>query len=126
MKNIKSRVWNNANSTFLDNYFLNSEGRVYKQSTFGLVDVTSSNLAITYSTGIKDRFGREIFEGDILKLVIIENNKKSVVFVIVKYDEFLCRYILSELNSYNLFNLTKDSKSYEYIGNIFENKNLLR
>lgn len=122
---IKSRVWNKANNTFLDNYFLNSNGRVYKQSTFGLVDISSNTLVITYSTKVKDRFGRDIFEGDILKYVKIENNKKNVLFVIVKYDKFLCRYVLSELNSYNIYNLTEDPKIYEYIGNIFENKNML-
>lgn len=81
------------------------------------------------STGLHDKNGKEIFEGDILKVA----NNDSSWFEVVKYDHDKAMFISKEVNLkyevpetplYDLFS------SYlfkvEVIGNIWENRDLLR
>lgn len=83
---------------------------------------------IGQSTGLKDKNGKEIFEGDILK---VANNDLSW-FEVVKYDHDKAMFISKEVNLkyevpetplHDLFSpyLFK----VEVIGNIWENRDLL-
>lgn len=80
------------------------------------------------STGLKDKNGKEIFEGDILKVA----NNDSSWFEVVKYDHDKAMFISKEVNLkyevpetplYDLFSpyLFK----VEVIGNIWEKRDLL-
>lgn len=85
-------------------------------------------IELIQSTGLKDKNGKEIFEGDILKVA----NNDSSWFEVVKYDHDKAMFISKEVNlkyevpetpMYDLFS------SYlfkvEVIGNIWENRDLL-
>lgn len=85
-------------------------------------------IELMQSTGLKDKNGKEIFEGDILKVA----NNDSSWFEVVKYDHDKAMFISKEVNLkyevpetplYDLFSpyLFK----VEVIGNIWENRDLL-
>ena len=66
-------------------------------------------------TGLKDKNGSEIFEGDVVDIDGCKNR-------VVEWDEDWCGFYLSrELNPVGYFL----SEEYEIIGNIYENPELL-
>jgi uncharacterized phage protein (TIGR01671 family) len=73
-------------------------------------------------TGLKDKNGKEIYEGD---KVITNNMPLNKEYLSIKWNQKLCTYeIGSRINSKTFFmwdHLTKDSaKTLEIVGNIFE------
>lgn len=92
------------------------------------VERSIEGVKLIQSTGLKDKNGKEIFEGDILKVA----NNDSSWFEVVKYDHDKAMFISKEVNLkyevpetslYDLFSpyLFK----VEVIGNIWENSDLL-
>ena len=86
------------------------------------------DIVLMQSTGLKDKNGKEIFEGDILKVA----NNDSSWFEVVKYDHDKAMFISKEVNLkyevpetplYDLFSpyLFK----VEVIGNIWEDGDLI-
>lgn len=73
-------------------------------------------------TGLTDRNGKRIFEGDILK---IKYTPKSVVAV-VKYDEFCAGFVAVVSEYLTLgFGADFDNNSCEIIGNVYDDPELL-
>lgn len=92
------------------------------------VERSIEGAKLMQSTGLKDKNGKKIFEGDILKVA----NNDSSWFEVVKYDHDKAMFISKEVNLkyevpetplYDLFSpyLFK----VEVIGNIWENRDLL-
>lgn len=92
------------------------------------VERSIEGVKLIQSTGLKDKNGKEIFEGDILKVA----NNDSSWFEVVKYDHDKAMFISKEVNLkyevpetplYDLFSpyLFK----VEVIGNIWESHGLL-
>lgn len=92
------------------------------------VERSIEGAKLMQSTGLKDKNGKEIFEGDILKVA----NNDSSWFEVVKYDHDKAMFISKEVNLkyevpettlYDLF--TPYLFKVEVIGNIWENRDLL-
>lgn len=79
------------------------------------VDTIFDNFELMQSTGLKDRNGFDIFEGDLLRDNLFEEYGK------VEIDEgrFVC---VTETNCTDLFEV---SSTFEINGNIYENTELL-
>ena len=116
MREIKFRAWNKQTRrmedvrqiNFFDSEMLNGNSEWY----------SLRHIELLQHTGLNDKNGKEIYEGDIVVLNNIENDNMCIV-----------RY---EHSSYRLegWSLREDlsnveDRFLEVVGNIYENKNLL-
>ena len=95
----KFRAWDSAKKEmFTDTFAITESGQVvvveqeFVTSTPDYIFV--EHLVIMQSTGLKDKNGKEIFEGDILKVA----NNDSSWFEVVKYDHNKAMFISKEMN----------------------------
>ena len=119
MKEIKFRAWQSHK-----NKMLSHEDMVRGGWSFDDFNVDGSKSEIMQYTGLKDKKGKEIYEGDIVNQ---------------QFDTFVVEYGIQEVDAfegigYNLWSfmekLTADGKrlqsELEVVGNIYENPELLR
>ena len=123
MREIKFRAWDKERGKmcFTNNGGINSYHIAWfpSQTTNVPALYRDSNLVdecvIMQYTGLKDKNGKEIFDGDIVDINGCKNR-------VVEWDEDWCGFYLSrELNPVGYFL----SEEYEIIGNIYENPELL-
>lgn len=92
---------------------------------WGMID----KYVLMQSTGLKDKNGVEIFEGDVV-LVSVQNgfdylnNKKTVVQKSEFHSGLICKSLDIGME-YRVFNCNEAGYEYEVIGNIYENSELL-
>ena len=127
----KFRAWDKETQTMLDVSLIDFKKSVLvgEHWEFGETNfINFDDVNIMQSTGLFDKNGKEIFEGDILKVA----NNDSSWFEVVKYDHDKAMFISKEVNLkyevpetplYDLFSpyLFK----VEVIGNIWEDGDLI-
>lgn len=93
-------------------------------------EMAPDKYVLMQSTGMKDKNGVEIFEGDIV-LVSVRNgfdcldNKVCIVKNSIDYSGLVCATVDEDLE-YRIFNTELfEEYTYEVIGNIYENSELL-
>ena len=87
-------------------------------------DFGASGIEIDYKTigqyaGLTDKNGKKIFEGDIVKLHLIDYTEMGVI----KYNDIMCRFMFFTKDGSYSFDNTND---FEVIGNIHDNPELLK
>lgn len=93
-------------------------------------EMAPDKYVLMQSTGMKDKNGVEIFEGDIV-LVSVQNgfdyldNKVCIVKNSIGHSGLVCATVDEDLE-YRIFNTELfEEYTYEVIGNIYENSELL-
>ena len=121
------RAWDTTNKEmFKDTFAITESGQVVvveQEDVMCPPDyVFVDNLVIMQSTGLKDKNGKEIFEGDILDY----NGRKALVRWHGSYASFIYRFV-DELQKRNAERkpLYLAYMKCEIIGNIYENPDLL-
>ncbi len=129
---LKFRAWDKYEKTMLDVHGINFDE--YGVWTRELIDdeddggfILAEDVKLLHYTGLKDVHGVEIFEGDIVKVNVLEGigPNASIVF---KYGMF---GVENNMHGYGYdkglysLNLIINRHEVEVIGNIFENPELL-
>ena len=132
MREIKFRAWDKVHECYLydvqNAYDMlsgcvkdeNGEDAGYEEECFaGFLD--NDKYVVEQYTGLHDKNGREIYEGDVLDIGLRNQDGKPVIAP-VSYETYAAGYVLDNGGNGIWQRLTEDC---EVIGNIFENPELL-
>lgn len=125
MENISFRVWDNAEKKMwnVETLYIEDEWvKVNDGSIYGVTKDLVRSYCLMQSTGLKDKNGVEIYEGDIVRHSEKPNPCFCYPFKVIqartgewRLDNFRCGTVLAFSNQDEL----------EVIGNIYENSELL-
>ena len=125
MREIKFRAWDKENKEMLDIEDLHWDDctREFLIRTTIYSDYFDiQDMILMQYTGLKDKNGKEIYEGDIVKIDCPTMKMTGEI----KYSGMSAMfYIYDEINDIEE-NLWYQEKEYEVIGNIYENPELLK
>ncbi|MFV5894483.1 MULTISPECIES: YopX family protein [Bacillus cereus group] len=116
MRSIKFRVWNLMSKKMMD------WGEIFDLPAWEIFPGTPEQRAfnVMQYTGLKDKNGKEIYEGDILGF-----SGNVVALGIVKYNENFATFQACNGNSGWLFG-NESGTNIEILGNIYENPELVK
>ena len=130
-REIKFRVWDKKNAIMAQvcsihnfNYPDNSEYKYIATGGKGLIQWEDAIL-MQY-TGLKDKNGKEIYEGDIVRY--LHKYKPDPIYAEVRWFNQHANFALYENTSRNIYDHESDwmiLKDIEVIGNIYQNPELL-
>ena len=131
----KFRAWDKRFSEFVEDFFVSEDGKIYKKTKdtsygFAISRETSDKIILMQSTGLFDKNGREIFEGDIIKRYRSPFFKAKWEYQIETVIKEEASLLLGREYGKNFGTIPFNSpfaKSdlLEVIGNIYENPELL-
>ena len=126
MREIKFKGIDNANDEWIygslvkvdEDYYILEDGETQAHS-YNKVDENS----IGQYTGLKDKYNNEIYEGDILELTYFDDSK-NVMYV--SYNDSAKFVLIEQVKNLSINMEFFDKENMEVIGNIYEDKELLR
>jgi uncharacterized phage protein (TIGR01671 family) len=116
------RAWDKLNNEMYVVEQINFDCGEFESIGYGITNLRGADkIELMQSTGLCDKEGTEVFEGDILHHQI-----QTEYTFIVKYDKDKGRWYGDGLSRTYRINITKEFLPYyKVIGNIYENQELL-
>lgn len=145
MREIKFRAWNKKRNKWMSEYHysINENGTI--SLMVGNYDDSSNDIELIQFTGLKDKNGKEIYEGDIIKSIhklnpLMIKDEFSIVGYSYNQVEFVSGRFIgqpkkwdNEISEYfgknGIYGFTPNEltkPSTEIIGNIYENPELFK
>ncbi|HEL1580462.1 TPA: hypothetical protein TZE12_000568 [Streptococcus suis] len=117
---LKFRAWDTFHNKWVKHFYITENGLIYNmeqphRDLIGAVPIEQSGLVVMQSTGVFDKNGQEIFEGDVVNIF---GEKLSKIYY---SDGAFCVDILIGGTPLHAFL----SEQLEIIGNIYENPELM-
>ncbi len=137
MRDMKFKVWDIKNKCWLKQkgISLSSDGKrvFFYPHTIPSPAIVGKDVIVVFYTGLKDKKrtkeypkGQEIYEGDILS-----RRTQATSHLVVKWDRYFAKYHMHgfrlDVHKGFMQGLTaKQAKKHEVIGDIYENKELIK
>ena len=131
----KFRAWDNKKNDWFDDncgvLFIELNGYINFGWNGEIMDDYTDRIILMQYTGLKDVNNVEIFEGDIVKRTYLDGMFGRTHIGEVDYDKEYARYVISKPQKYtepkteDIRNTLSDRITYEVIGNIYTNPELL-
>lgn len=127
----KFRAWDKRFSEFVEDFFVSEDGKIYKKTKdtgygFAISRETSDKIILMQSTGLKDKNGKEIFEGDVVQFedCYTESDFLYINKGIVEWSQG--SFTVTNRDSVEIEDLLDgEILDVTIIGNIYENKEFL-
>ncbi len=121
MRELKFRVKKTVDPVGEWEYIILNNGTIQLQG--GRVDLKT----LSQFTGLKDKYGKDIYEGDIVTYLDDANNSQKGV---IKWDDTSCGFFIEAIGGDDEGNqngelISYETKNYEVIGNIYENPEMM-
>ena len=128
MRALEFRAWWKDTKRFLDcdEWYMTCSGAKYLH--YAVMPYKDDNFIIEQYTGIKDKNGKEIYEGDIVSEEFEYGGEKTKTIWQVRWSDDECAFELHYVSGFKVDDCSlyaDDEEDYEVIGNIHENKELL-
>ena len=147
-REIKFRAWDNYSKSFIndDEYLIGLDGKFYRMDFYSgienyedgnLIWNELDNITLSQFTGLLDKNGKEIYEGDIVeyieRLPIFPEKRLSLVQFIGGNVDYANNFLISPFVNIGSFNYEtncitgtlNNPKESIVIGNIYQNPELL-
>lgn len=135
MRDIKFRAWDKKKNDWFDDncgvLYIELNGNINFGWNGEIMDDYTDRIILMQYTGLKDVNNVEIFDGDIVKRTYLDGMFGRTHIGEVVYDKVYARYIISKPQKYtepkteDIRNTLSDRNTYEVIGNIHNNPDLL-
>ena len=137
MMKLKFRVWSERQKTYdykhpyntLGNFYINQNGCLFSDYGNAVTpEISQKDFAIEQYTGLKDKNGKEIYEGDIASEEFEYAGKKTKTIWQVRWCDDDCGFNLHYVSGFDLDDcslVADDEENIEVVGNIHENHELL-
>ena len=121
MRDIRLRAWDFTQNKMLDgsHFMIEGCGSKWRKLDNKMMERIYDDLKLMQYTGLKDKNGVEIYESDLLKIKL---NEEETVVATVVFDRGAFNVALSNGNGYTVAYINHEA---EVIGNIYENQKLL-
>lgn len=124
MREIKFRAWGLIGKKMYESYVVDEDGMFCVNRDFSNnCEVSDQDKVIQMQfTGLIDKNGKEIYEGDIVRIYDFIKRESYLVSSIYYSERYAC-FSISGADDLSFYLLHKDY--FEVIGNIYENPELL-